>query len=169
MVNQLLCFKAGGLVLGIIGTALSMLNLVWAIAAYEELPFINDHIILGKLIGYAPDHFIRLAYVIISIFELVAAALLIAGILLKKKYCLLPWIVSYMVDIIVISLEAWNYLILSIVCMTIFGGVIYIWYAIVLLYKEFQAEEEANTGVQMAYVDEAPSQLPPYSVLTIDK
>lgn len=32
-----------------------------------------------------------------------------------------------------------------------------------------KADEEANTGVQMAYVDETPSQLPPYSVLTIDK
>lgn len=32
-----------------------------------------------------------------------------------------------------------------------------------------KAEEEANSGVQMAYVDEAPSVLPPYSVLTIDK
>lgn len=32
-----------------------------------------------------------------------------------------------------------------------------------------RAEEEANTGVQMTYVDESPTQLPPYSVLTIDK
>lgn len=37
------------------------------------------------------------------------------------------------------------------------------------LYKQMKADEEANTGVQMAYVDENPSQLPPYSVLTIDK
>lgn len=35
-----------------------------------------------------------------------------------------------------------------------------------------KAEEDANTGVQMAYVDETTNQrnqLPPYSVLTIDK
>lgn len=35
-----------------------------------------------------------------------------------------------------------------------------------------KAEEEANTGVQMAYVDETPSQmqnLPPYSVMISDK
>ena len=52
------------------------------------------------------------------------------------------------------------------------GGVIYIWYSIVVLYKEMKAEEEANTGVQMAYVDETPSQmqnLPPYSVMISDK
>lgn len=49
------------------------------------------------------------------------------------------------------------------------GGFIYIWYSIVALYKQMKAEEDENTGVQMAYVDEAPSQLPPYSVLTIDK
>jgi len=30
-------------------------------------------------------------------------------------------------------------------------------------------EEKVNTGVQMAYVDETPSQLPPYGVLTSDK
>lgn len=52
------------------------------------------------------------------------------------------------------------------------GGIIYIWYSIVLLYKELKAEEEANTGVQMAYVDESPAQLqnlPPYSVMISDK
>lgn len=40
------------------------------------------------------------------------------------------------------------------------------------LYNEMKAEEEANTGVQMAYVDEESNQrnqLPPYNVLTIDK
>lgn len=30
-------------------------------------------------------------------------------------------------------------------------------------------EEKANTGVQLAYVNDTPSQLPPYNVLTIDK
>lgn len=52
------------------------------------------------------------------------------------------------------------------------GAIIYIWYCVVTLYKEMKAEEEANTGVQMAYVDETTNQrnqLPPYSVLTIDK
>lgn len=52
------------------------------------------------------------------------------------------------------------------------GGIVYIWYCIVALYNEMKAEEEANTGVQMAYVDEASNQrnqLPPYNVLTIDK
>lgn len=39
----------------------------------------------------------------------------------------------------------------------------------VMLYKQLKAEEDAHTGVQMAYVDETPTQLPPYSVLTIDK
>lgn len=49
------------------------------------------------------------------------------------------------------------------------GGVLYVWFSIVMLYKEMKAEEEANSGVQMSYVEENPSQLPPYSVLTVDK
>jgi len=169
MVNQLNCLKAGGLVLGIIGTVVAMINVFWAIAVYEEIPIVNDNFILGALLGNAPDHIIRLFYVTVSIFDMVAAALLIAGILMKKKYFLLPWIISSMVEIIITSIELSTHLIPAIVLVAIFGGIIYIWYSIVTLYKQMKAEEEANTGVQMAYVDETPSQLPPYSVLTIDK
>lgn len=56
--------------------------------------------------------------------------------------------------------------------MFISGAIIYVWYSIVSLYRQMKAEEEANTGVQMAYVDETTNQrnqLPPYNVLTIDK
>lgn len=82
MVNQLNCLKAGGLVLGIIGTVVAMINVFWAIAVYEEIPIVNDNFILGALLGNAPDHIIRLFYVTVSIFDMVAAALLIAGILM---------------------------------------------------------------------------------------
>lgn len=55
------------------------------------------------------------------------------------------------------------------ICFIFSGAILYIWYSIVTLYRKLKEDEEANTGVQMAYVDETPSQLPPYSVLTIDK
>lgn len=48
-------------------------------------------------------------------------------------------------------------------------GIGYTWYSVLSLYFQFKNEDEANTGVQMAYVDEAPSQLPPYNILTIEK
>lgn len=77
-----MCLKAGGLVLGVVGTVVAMINVFWAIAMFEEIPIVQDSFILGKLIGNAPDHIIRLFYVTLSIFDLLAAVLLIAGILM---------------------------------------------------------------------------------------
>lgn len=169
MVNQLNCLKAGGLVLGVCVTIVALINVFYAIAIFEDFSVVDHNFVLNAVIGDAPEHIIRLVYVTISIFELIAAALLIAGILLKKKYLLLPWIVSTLLEIIITTIELSTHLIPAIVLVAIFGGIIYIWYCIVSLYNQMKADEEANTGVQMAYVDETPSQLPPYSVLTIDK
>ncbi|XP_031618158.1 uncharacterized protein LOC116337620 [Contarinia nasturtii] len=169
MVNQLKCLKAGGLVLGIIGTVVALINAFWAIAWYEHLPIVEANFILHSFLGEAPDHIVRLFYVTVSLFDMLAAALLIAGILMKKKYFLLPWIISSMLEIVITSIELSPHLIPSVVIVGIFGGVLYIWFSIVTLYKEMKAEEQANSGVQMSYVEENPSQLPPYSVLTIDK
>lgn len=85
MVNQLMCLKAGGLVLGVIGSVVAMINVFWAIAMFEEIPIIQDNFLLGKLLGNFPDHIIRLFYVTLSVFDLMAAALLIAGILMVNK------------------------------------------------------------------------------------
>lgn len=43
---------------------------------------VEHNFIMNAVIGDAPEHIIRLTYVTISIFDLVAAALLIAGILM---------------------------------------------------------------------------------------
>lgn len=172
MVNQLNCLKAGGLVLGIVGTLVALINVFYAIAIYENFSLVEHNFIMNAVIGDAPEHIIRLTYVINAIFDLVAAALLIAGILMKKKYLLLPWIISSLLEIIITTIELSHHLIPAIVLVAIFSAIIYVWYCIVTLYKEMKAEEDANTGVQMAYVDETTNQrnqLPPYSVLTIDK
>lgn len=169
MLNQLNCLKVGGLVLGIIGTLVAIVNVVYAYAVYEDFSLVEHNFVLSSIIGDAPEHIIRITYVIISIFDLVCAALLIAGILMKNKYMLLPWIVSSLLEIVITTIELSSSLIPAILLVSIFGGIIYIWYSIVSLYTQMKAEEEANSGVQMAYVDEAPSTLPPYSVLTIDK
>lgn len=85
MVNQLNCLKAGGLVLGIIGTIVAVINVIYAIAIYESFAAVDHNFVLAALIGEAPDHIIRLTYVTISICDLFASALLIAGILLVSK------------------------------------------------------------------------------------
>lgn len=82
MVNQLNCLKAGGLVLGIVGTLVALINVFYAIAIYENFSMVEHNFIMNAVIGDAPEHIIRLTYVTISIFDLVAAALLIAGILM---------------------------------------------------------------------------------------
>lgn len=82
MVNQLNCLKAGGLVLGIVVTIVALINVFYAIAIFEDFSVVDHNFVLDAIIGKAPEHIIRLVYVTISIFELVAAALLIAGILL---------------------------------------------------------------------------------------
>lgn len=85
MVNQLNCLKAGGLVLGIVGTIVALINVFYAIAIYENFSVVDHNFILDAVIGDAPEHIIRLTYVIISIFDMVAAALLIAGILMVNR------------------------------------------------------------------------------------
>lgn len=82
MVNQLKCLRAGGLVLGIVGTIVALMNFFYAIAIYEDFSIASHNFVLAAIIGDAPEHIIRLTYVTISIFDLVAAALLIAGILM---------------------------------------------------------------------------------------
>lgn len=82
MVNQLDCLKAGGLVLGIVVTIVALINVFYAIAIFEDFSVVDHNFVLSAVIGDAPEHIIRLVYVTISIFELVAAALLIAGILM---------------------------------------------------------------------------------------
>lgn len=85
MVNQLNCLKAGGLVLGIIGTIVATINVIYAIAIYQNFSAVDHNFVLDTLIGDAPEHIIRLTYVIISILDLFASALLIAGILMVSK------------------------------------------------------------------------------------
>lgn len=82
MLNQLNCLKVGGLVLGIIGTLVAIVNVVYAYAVYEDFSLVEHNFVLGSILGNAPEHIIRITYVIISIFDLVCAALLIAGILM---------------------------------------------------------------------------------------
>lgn len=85
MVNQLNCLKAGGLVLGIIGSIIATINVFYAIAIYEDFSIVEHNFVLATFIGEAPEHIIRLTYVIISILDLLASALLIAGILMVNK------------------------------------------------------------------------------------
>lgn len=82
MVNQLNCLRAGGLVLGIVGTLVALINVFYAVAIYENFSLVEHNFIMNAVIGDAPEHIIRLTYVINAIFDLVAAALLIAGILM---------------------------------------------------------------------------------------
>lgn len=91
MVNQLNCLKAGGLVLGIVGTLVALINVVYAIAIYENFSMVDHNFIMSAVIGDAPEHIIRLTYVTISIFDLVAAALLIAGILMVILFSLIKY------------------------------------------------------------------------------
>lgn len=76
------CLKVGGLVLGVIGTFVAIVNTVYAIAIYEDFSAVEHNFVLSSIIGDAPDHIIRIAYVTISIFDLICAALLVAGILM---------------------------------------------------------------------------------------
>lgn len=71
--------------LGIVGTIVAMINVFYAIAIYENFSVVDHNFILDAVIGDAPEHIIRLTYVIISIFDMVAAALLIAGILMVNR------------------------------------------------------------------------------------
>lgn len=74
--------------LGIIGTIIALINVCYAIAVYENFAMVDHNFVLEAIIGNAPEHIIRLTYVVISIFDLVASALLIAGILMvniKRK------------------------------------------------------------------------------------
>lgn len=68
--------------LGIIGTVVALINFFWAIAYYENVQVVEANFILHQFLGDAPDHIVRLFYITISIFDMVAAALLIAGILM---------------------------------------------------------------------------------------
>lgn len=83
--NQLVCLKTGGIALGIIGTIVAAINVVYAIAFYENFKGIEHNFVLKAIIGDAPEHIIRLAYVIIAILDLLGSALLIAGILMVSK------------------------------------------------------------------------------------
>lgn len=82
MLNQLNCLKAGGLVMGILGVIIAIINVFYAIAVYEEVPMVNESFALNAFLGNAPDHIIRLFYFAFSIFDLLLSGLLIAGILL---------------------------------------------------------------------------------------
>lgn len=70
--------------LAIVGTIVALINVFYAIAIFEDFSVVDHNFVLDAVIGNAPEHIIRLVYVMISIFELVAAALLCCGILLVR-------------------------------------------------------------------------------------
>lgn len=85
MLNQINCLKVGGLALGVLGVIMAIINVVFSIAVHENFANIDHNFVMASIIGEAPEHIIRLAYVSISIFDLLFSALLIAGILMVSK------------------------------------------------------------------------------------
>lgn len=85
MLKQLTCLKTGGIALGALGTVLATINVFYAIAIYEDFTAVEHNFVLEAIIGGTSEHVIRLTYVIISILDLLASALLIAGILMVNK------------------------------------------------------------------------------------
>lgn len=85
MLEQVNCLKAGGLVLGALGVIMAIVNVVFSIAVHENFANIDHNFVMASIVGEAPEHIIRLAYVSISILDLLFSALLIAGILLVSK------------------------------------------------------------------------------------
>ncbi|XP_031618305.1 uncharacterized protein LOC116337682 [Contarinia nasturtii] len=141
--DRLKCMKAGGLVMGIIGAFLSVSNIFWAIYRYENNDVINDNTISHLLFSKVEEDFVRMFYMILSLFDMLAALLLINGILMKNKYFLLPWITCTLVAIIIETLE-YSVLLLSHVCYIGYIGIyIYIVYLLIEKYKKMKAEDEA--------------------------
>lgn len=74
--------KAGGLALGALGAVMAVINVIFSIAIHENFANVEHNFVMASIIGDAPEHIIRIAYVTISLFDLIFSALLIAGILL---------------------------------------------------------------------------------------
>lgn len=85
MLNQINCLKTGGLALGVLGVIMAIINVIYCIAIHENFADIKHNFVMASVVGEAPEHIIRLAYVINSIFDLLFSALLIAGILRVNK------------------------------------------------------------------------------------
>lgn len=82
MWNGMTVVKRVGLVLGIYGTLVAMCNLFWAIFSYERHYGVHKNFITYLIFVNASDHVVQMSYIIISIVDVCAAALLYSGIMM---------------------------------------------------------------------------------------